>query len=72
MELRNIGPNQSEVKIGNKTVLFSHSIPVAANVGGKYYRTQNFYSRTINSHINKWIKGCAEQKPQLWFHQLVK
>jgi Leu/Phe-tRNA-protein transferase len=72
MKVKIIGPNQSELVMGNKTVLFSYSIPVAAKVGNKFYRTNKFHSKTINHHINQWLKGCAEHRSQSWFNQLVE
>lgn len=72
MKLRHIGSNQTEVDIGNATVLFSYNTPVAANKDGRFYRTAEHHSVTTSKHINKWLDGRnAEQQPQEWFNNLA-
>ena len=76
MYLRNaqeIGSNMTEINASGNSVLFSYRTPVAANVGGKFYRTEKSWSSTTSKHINKWLNGAnAEEKPQDWFDSLVK
>ena len=73
MKLNNIGPNQTEITTNDKTVFFSYNTPVAANVNGKFYSTEQKWSKTTSKHINQWLDGRnAETKPQSWFDELVK
>ena len=66
MNLKPIASNQTEVEIGDITILFSYSTPVAYHkVGQGYFRTDRFYSVTTSKHINKWLDGFpAQQVPQ--------
>lgn len=73
MKIRPIGSNQTELSTGDKTVLFSYQTPVAANVGGKFYRTAQRWSVTTSKHINRWLDGAqAEERPQEWFNTLAE
>lgn len=68
MNLRPIGPNQTEIDTGKRRVFFSYSTPVAAIVGGTAYRTAAKHSTTTTRHVNAWLDGrAAEVKPQAWF-----
>jgi len=72
MYLRKLGDNETEVSLGTGTVLFSYETPVAANVDGKFYKTDEFFSVTTSRHINKWLNGAnAEVVPQSFFRELV-
>jgi len=58
-------------------VLISYQTPVAARIGGKYYRTSKRYSVTTSKHINQWLRkygaeGKAEVKPPEFFESLIK
>ena len=58
MKLRQIGSNQTEVIIGNKTVLFSYETPVAAFINGQgFIQTEKKWSVTTSRHINKWLQS---------------
>lgn len=71
MNLKPIGPNQTEIDTGNRRVFFSYSAPVAAIVNGEAYRTEKRYSNTTTRHINTWLGGrSATTKPQAWFDAL--
>jgi hypothetical protein len=60
-----IGPNQTEVRIGDKTLFFSYQTLVALNNGYKFFRTNERYSVTTSKHINRWLDGAnAESIPQ--------
>ena len=74
MKLNPIGSNQNEVVLNPLlAVLFSYSTPVSAQVNGKYYRTNKFWSKTTSKHINKWLNNEeAEEKNQEFFDNLVK
>lgn len=72
MKLRNAGSNQTEVEIHGNIVFFSYQTPVAANVNGKFYRTEQRHSVTTSKHINRWLDGRnADLKPQEWFDKLT-
>ena len=59
MKLRIVGPNQTEITVGDKVVLFSYETPVAAHVQGRgYIRTAKHYSQTTSRHINSWLVGA--------------
>ena len=63
MKLKPIAPNQTEVTLGDGTVvLFSYGTPVAAHyptskraVPTSFIRTSKKWSVTTSRHINKWI-----------------
>lgn len=59
MELRPIGSNMTEIKIGPYTILFSYRTPVAYHRGWGFYRTDKHYSSTTTKHINKWLNGAT-------------
>jgi len=73
MELNPIGPNQTELRFDNGTViLFSYKTPVAANVDGVFYRTTTKHSVTTSRHINQWLgRAKARPQPQEWFTLLT-
>lgn len=72
MKLNQVGSNQTEIEIGGNIVFFSYKTPVAANVDGKFYRTEQHYSVTTSKHINQWLDGRkAEIKPQDFFDRLT-
>lgn len=66
MRLRKLGPNETEVEIGEYTVFFSYNTPVAYHKAGEgYFRTSQFYSVTTSRHINAWLSGTkALEIPQ--------
>jgi hypothetical protein len=85
MQLKQLGPNQTEVVINARLmVFFSYETPVAcyiapgrklgsipANVSG-YYRTNQKFSRTTSRHINKWLNGVSSSEmDQKFFTDLV-
>ena len=73
MNVKSIGSNQAEIRKSNgDEVLVSYSTPVAACIGGTYYRTEQSYSNTTSRHISKWLDGVkAEVKPQKFFDNLI-
>ncbi|TVM02977.1 MAG: hypothetical protein CV087_07460 [Candidatus Brocadia sp. WS118] len=73
MRVKGIGSNQTEItKSNGDSILVSYSTPVAANVGGKFYRTEKKWSKTTSKHINAWLYGAkAEEKPQSFFDNLL-
>ena len=58
MNLKHLGPNQTELSFGDYTILFSYSTPVAYFDRYRgYCRTEKFWSKTTTGHINKWLSG---------------
>jgi hypothetical protein len=72
MKLKIIGPNQTEVSNGDKTVFFSYETPVAAKTIEGFFRTDYKWSPTTSKHINRWLDGReAKPKPQTFFDDLL-
>ncbi len=65
MNLKPIASNMTEVKAGNKTVLFSYQTPVAYKEltpeGMTYFKTNQYWSATTTRHINKWLPKPQEE-----------
>ena len=58
MHLHNLGPNQTEITTGNRSVLYSYDTPVVVQVHGiGYFRTGTRYSVTTSRHIKAYIDG---------------
>lgn len=57
MKLNPLGPNKTELRLHNGTVvLFSYKTPVAALIPGEgWVRTDERYSVTTSKHINQWL-----------------
>jgi hypothetical protein len=66
MHLTQLGPNQTEIRVGGKYVLFSYQTPVAySDESGNCFRTATNYSTTTSKHINAWLGGRqAKSVPQ--------
>ncbi len=60
MKLNQIGSNQVEVELSNKTVLFSYKTPVAYYdaEAARFFKTNKSWSRTTSKHVNKWLNGA--------------
>jgi len=72
MKLQNVGSNQTVLTIDGNRVFFSYNTPVAAEIGGVFYRTEKKFSVTTSKHINKWLDGVkAEVKCQDFFENLT-
>jgi hypothetical protein len=79
MNLKPLGSNQTELDLGNGTiVLFSYKTPVAVMIdeglGFVFYRTDKKWSVTTSRHINKWLGvygKVASEKPQEYFDILI-
>ena len=74
MEVQVTDKNTAEVTLKNgNRVLISYSTTVAADVGGKFYRTQKKWSNTTARHINRWLGGFgATDMPQEFFDALLQ
>ena len=62
MQIERIGDNETKVYTSVYTVLFSYNTPVGFFNGNKYYRTDEFHSRTTSRHINKWLEGISADR----------
>lgn len=72
MKLFPIGSNQTEVTIGNTTVLFSYKTHVAARTPEGEYKTDHRWSVTTSKHISVWGGKNWPTKPQAWFDGLCE
>lgn len=73
MKVRSIGANKTEVQTSAVCILVSYETPVAAEVDGVYFRTDQFWSVTTSKHINQWLDGNeAQQRPQSFFDNLME
>ena len=73
MKVKQLGSNQTQVEVNDKTILVSYSTPVAAHVCGEgFFKTAKKWSTTTSRHISKWLDGAkAEEKPQEFFDNLI-
>ena len=74
MELRVVGPNQTEIELsdGNR-FFFSYNTLVAAYfVGRGYFKSKRFYSQTTSKHINSWVGEELEILDQQDFDHLTE
>ena len=76
MIIKSVGKNQLEIHNKQKdiTILQSYNTVVAAKISGKWYKTEQFYSRTTSKHINIFFNGFddATIKPQSFFDKLME
>lgn len=75
MKIVNLGANQTEVIIGNRSILVSYQTPVALHIEGMgYIVTDCRWSRTTTKHINKFLGGSKPYKtePQKFFDTLLE
>lgn len=65
MKLNPIGKNKTEIQMGDRTVFYSYSTPVAVFVGGGKSRgavvTEKKFSATTSRHIGQILRvwGCS-------------
>lgn len=58
LHLTPLGPNITEVRYGDKYVLFSYQTPVAySDNSGSCFATKTKYSNTTSKHIKTWLSG---------------
>jgi len=63
MRIRPLGTNQTELTVGEYTILFSYTTPVAYNKEGVgFFRTATTYSNTTTRHIDRWLDGVKAVK----------
>jgi len=73
MKITKLGnQNATVIETNDKIVLFSYETPVAANVDGKLYKTDKFWSKTTSKHINQFVNNYpVETMPQQYFDTLL-
>lgn len=74
MNLKQVGSNMTELRIGEKLVLFSYQTAVALCdlSTGEYLKTSKTWSPTTTRHINKWLDGnIAAIADQEYFNSLI-
>ena len=74
VSLVTLGPNRTELRLGNGTIVFfSYDTPVAAMVNGVEYCTNKKYSVTTSKHINQWLidKNAAIKEDPRFFQNLL-
>lgn len=60
IKLRVIGPNQTEVHVGEKVLFFSYNTLVAVYTRfGECFRTNEKHGRTTSKHLNNWCPDNA-------------
>ncbi len=63
LHLTPLGTNITEVRYGDKYVLFSYQTPVAYRTEDmQYYVTNKKWSNTTSKHISKWVGGAQTIK----------
>jgi len=62
MKLKPIASNQTELTVGEHTVLFSYETPVAAWTPDGAIRTSKKWSVTTSRHINQWLRGAQARE----------
>lgn len=73
MKAKNLGANRTEIQVNQNCQIFvSYETPVAAHIGGYFYRTRARFSQTTSRHINQWLDGVkATEKDQTFFDKLL-
>jgi hypothetical protein len=73
MKLKRLGASKTILALpSGSEIFYSYDTPVAAQVAGELYRTNEYYSRTTSKHITQYLNGReAEAVPQSFINQLV-
>ena len=73
MKIKRLGASKTILALSSGSEIFySYNTPVAAQVAGELYRTNEYYSRTTSKHITQYLNGRnAEAVPQSMINQLV-
>ena len=73
VSLKILGPNQTEVHLGEKVLFFSYNTVVAVYTRyGECYRTSHKFSKTTSKHLNNWCPDKAILVPQETIEQLAE
>ena len=73
MKLERLGNSKSLLTLASGSEIFySYDTPVAAQVSGEFYKTNEYYSRTTSKHITQYLNGReAEEVEQSFINQIV-
>jgi hypothetical protein len=72
LSLRQVGPNQTELHIGDAVVFFSYETAVVAYIRGQWFRTAQKHSVTTSKHINQYLGSInAQSRDQEWFDHIL-
>ena len=73
MKIKRLGASKTLLTLSSGSEIFySYNTPVAAQVAGELYRTNEYYSKTTSKHITQYLNGRkAEAVPQSMIDQLV-
>lgn len=61
MNLKKLGPNETQINQNGYLILYSYNTPVAVHhcADGQEWKTSKKWSATTSKHINKWCKADA-------------
>ena len=73
MMIKRLGASKTILALpSGSEIFYSYDTPVAAQVAGELYKTNEYYSRTTSKHITQYLNGRkAEAVPQSMIDQLV-
>ena len=73
MKIKRLGASKTLLALpSGSEIFYSYDTPVAAQVAGEFYKTNEYYSRTTSKHITQYLNGReAETVPQSMINQLV-
>ena len=73
MKIKRLGASKTILALpSGSEIFYSYDTPVAAQVAGELYKTNEYYSRTTSKHITQYLNGReAEVVPQSMINQLV-
>ena len=73
MKLEKIGVSKTLLTLSSGSEIFySYNTPVAAQVAGEFYKTNEYYSRTTSKHITQYLNGrYAHPVEQSFINQIV-
>ena len=73
MKIKRLGASKTILALpSGSEIFYSYDTPVAAQVAGELYKTNEYYSRTTSKHITQYLNGRkAEAVPQSMIDQLV-
>jgi len=64
MQLKTIAANQAELQLApHSLIFFSYGVPVAAQFGTLFYRTNEKHSQTTTTHVNRWLENVTGHTP---------
>ena len=73
MKIKRLGASKTLLALpSGSEIFYSYDTPVAAQVAGEFYKTNEYYSKTTSKHITQYLNGReAETVPQSMINQLV-